>query len=113
MKVTVKRKDWLRGRGPSFLRDDTGQMCCLGFVCLALGYTPEGLTGVRTPHRLEPNLQPVFDAKLVSAAQWATSTPTCVTMMTINDNRMLQEAEREHALKAEAATIDIELEFVG
>ena len=47
MKFQVDRTKWLRGKGPSQLLSPNGQMCCVGFFCLAEGYKPEDIANAK------------------------------------------------------------------
>lgn len=50
--VVIDRRRWLRGEGPDasrLLRKTDGKMCCLGFVCEAVGVSAERLVNRGTP----------------------------------------------------------------
>lgn len=55
MKVTIDRSRWYRGQGSEDSRLVTGEerkCCCLGFYCLALGFTEAELIDVSLPSKL-------------------------------------------------------------
>lgn len=51
MPLQIERSRWVRGDkgGLSLMRNDQGNMCCLGFLALACGYSPAELDDVADP----------------------------------------------------------------
>lgn len=88
LKVIIDRKTWLRGQGaddsqlliPDELIDHVkGQMCCLGFACLAAGMSKDQIRGIQSPYGLDN--PPSF--ALASSRAEMDSPINC--LMTIND----------------------------
>lgn len=67
-KVTVRVKDWHRGKGgdESRLLTKRGKMCCLGFECLARGFTEEDIRETSLPEDMVDVLY--FNERLGSRA---------------------------------------------
>ena len=53
--IIIKESEWLRGVPlQGLLRDSkTGRKCCLGFVCMALGFKPDEIEDIGMPSDLE------------------------------------------------------------
>lgn len=52
MKLTIKRKEWLRGEGTErsyLVRKSDNRKCCLGILGIACGLSPDMLRGLVTP----------------------------------------------------------------
>ena len=114
--VQIDRAKWLRGDGgASLLLDpDTGAMCCLGFVCLAMGL-PESAIRLRAdPAQLEtaarkavPRLTAPHQEDLYGL------TPLSARAIRVNDDRFTADDRREAELVELFADADIALEFTG
>ena len=101
MKVlTIERSKWLRGHvEESYLRDDQGRMCCLGFDAVACGLTPEQITWIAEPSELDTDGLPeeyirhrfMFDREAVSM-------PIEHAIRINDDSSYLHDSDREAAL---------------
>ena len=118
IKVTVKRSEWLRGEGAEasrLLRGD-GKMCCLGFVCLALGATKEQILNKDSPLQLQKNTRfrvtnLLERRELHCELHWVHHDAVC-DAMELNDYEHTSDACKEGQLIPILAKVGIELEFV-
>lgn len=120
MKVEIKRDRWLRGEGSQYswlLESETRHMCCLGFMCLAFGFTEEDILRVRAPQEtriasedtgLDDN--PLFTFH-VDKARYINSMLTDEAM-NVNDDPDITDLEREEKLIEMFKDHGIKLEFV-
>lgn len=111
MKLTIRRSDWLRGKGAlgSALLTDTGKMCCLGFLALELGAKPEEILSVPTPAGCAHiNWPEGFIEKFSDIIH----NIGCQSLMEINDDCSLTDKDRENTLKDSFTRFGIEVEFV-
>lgn len=108
-KLTIKRSEWLRGEGgcnSALRRRSDGKMCCLGFLGLSLGGTPEQLTerGIPdTTQGIEWGYNFVVDDEYTNFTAY---------LMTINDSKLLPDQEREETLTKRFLEAGIEVEFI-
>ncbi len=103
-KIIIDRKQWYRGLGGicSRLLNGENRMCCLGFTCEQLG-TPKGiLFGVAYPEDLDKD-NPLKDKNIDSIS----------SMISTNDDKDIDDIEREEKLKELAKEIDLEFEFIN
>lgn len=58
--IVLDPMKWYRGQGAdnSYLLDDNGNMCCLGFTGREVGATDEQMFGLATPYSLVCNIDP-------------------------------------------------------
>ena len=124
LKVTVDRSKWYRGQGSTgsmLKRASDGHMCCLGFVCLADGYTEDEITNVSSPGDItgivHDDGEGVVADKLVARYDddgrlYVEDSSACNEMMSINDDNDVEDERREALLTELAKGIDIELVFV-
>jgi hypothetical protein len=108
---TVKRSTWARGgkNGAACLRNDLGNMCCLGFLGVACGVEPEcmwqnhaGLYALPKDLGIEAlSKYPV----LLHDFRWE-------LFSNINDEPGFSDTEREEKLKSLAETNGFEFVFV-
>lgn len=118
---TVDRKEWLRGSGiASSLLDRAGKKCCLGFLAIACGHSPEDIFGVASPFAVfnqgDRYLMPQVligdgtgnEEAIVTCDSWA-----CVKLMDINDDQCIDDDEREERLVKGFQTIGIKVNFIG
>ncbi len=88
MRVEISREKWLRGEGhdgSQLLRKSDKKMCCLGFVCLALGATREQIMDVGLPSRVSS----------VKLPQWMRRSSDVLKAVSINDAIDMDDATRE------------------
>ncbi len=121
VKVIVDRSKWLRGEGTvnsMLLRPSDGKMCCLGFVCLALGRTEEDIRELKSPADRHGS---DFDRAghgtvLLAAASYNGTTaemPDAVgRAMEVNDSKWIHEDEREVTIINALSQLGIDIEFV-
>lgn len=103
--LIIDRAKWFRGKGAyhSRLLTSDGKMCCLGFECMARGYTEQQIKDVDAPTRLafkHPDLASNIDWLVIKGADdsWRfgfVHTPVCKELMEVNDNRELSDEARE------------------
>lgn len=121
VKVTVERSRWLRGEGSTasaLLREKDGKMCCLGFVCLALGRTEDQIRDKSSPTCGEwtgdGSAMAGSGTRLIvrtDSGGWVKPSPI-ERAMVVNDNKDMSDSAREIALQKLLEEIGIDLEFV-
>jgi hypothetical protein len=109
---TVKRSEWLRGKGGqvSKLLSD-GKMCCLGFYAKAQGFMDEDMEEVASPADLVSRTACKFESQLLGSVAAINSIHGC-DLMGINDDDLISDEEREEQLKKKFASMGIEVEFI-
>lgn len=127
MQLVIEREKWLRGEGPEgsrLLRPIDGKMCCLGFLCLAKGKTPDEIRDKYSPGKAGFTHEELPDLiKELSTYGDKLHTELCFDMMRVNDSIMfgryvdapqgyITESERESELTKLFAKMGVELEFV-
>lgn len=110
MKVIIDRSKWLRGEGylaSSLLRVSDQKMCCIGFVCKALGVSETDMAGVSGSHTLGET-----GFKL---PEWLTTRVRGADLFRAYDanDQDMPESEREARITAIFARHDIEVEFIN
>ena len=116
--VVVDRAKWLRGEGSNtsyLLRQADGKMCCLGFVCVTAGMTPEQISGLTAPSSLVSVRRPIPPAvkRLLDHNTFFTvNSAITVSMMITNDAKDMSDAEREAQLQASGLEVGIQFTFV-
>lgn len=106
--LTIKRSKWLRGdAGASCMRNDSGHMCCLGFLCLRMGVLADQMTRHKTPFSVSMHGMGDIPRLMERGAP----TEFCNAAMSTND-RPGREPEREAALRKLFADNGIRLRFV-
>lgn len=104
MEFIVKRSRWLRGASEQAhrLRNESGHQCCLGFVCRQLGAKAAEILGkfepctVKTQADLSLLVRRVDNPLLLSTAD----TLFAEDAMEINDNKGIDDRQRERQLQA-------------
>ncbi len=119
IKVQINRKRWLRGEGSNvsrLLRESDGKSCCLGFVERKRGAKKHHILG-KAILNLASNSAHV-DPKLISnfkpfeISKGFTNEAICALYL-INDNRAMNDTEREINLIENGKRIGIQFQFVG
>lgn len=121
---TVERANWLRGTDQSMLRNPEGQMCCLGFLGLACGYTPEELLNRNLPDDFENRPTGESKDRLLwprdlarvhedqdEGGEYSIGTETCSRIAITNDSTFLSDASREQRLTEYFGSIGIKVVF--
>lgn len=104
----ISRSTWHRGKGAmgsKLLIPETGKMCCLGQIAEQCGADPKQLTDISSPAKLfnerkvrlngftdvltKPGFETTDDYEV------RRTTDVCDTLMRINDDRDISDAERE------------------
>ena len=116
LKVTVRREQWFRGRGPdlSMLRQKKKRnpmMCCLGFAMLEAGYEASSIAGQPSPAEVMLNSRIRQSIKKLLNTSHGNSN-VCSELMHANDNQSLEEKEREDQLQRLGREAGIEFIFV-
>lgn len=95
----VQRSKWLRGRErDTFLLDEKGRMCCLGFVSAQCGVPAPAMLRRTTPNGLpEHTGEPLLGLLL---KHYTTHTELAAAAVRINDTIGMDDAERESQLSA-------------
>lgn len=122
-KVVINRKKWLRGCGTSassLLDGKTGKMCCLGFWCLQAGIPRKQIKDVSSPADLiNKGVSSVsglsYESKNITGftCGLTQNNTTCIKMMQTNDDKYIDDEERERTLKRLAKkNLNVTLEFI-
>lgn len=114
IKFTVRRKNWLRGNtDTSTLLNDTGSMCCLGFLGRACGIKQKDLLFRDTPASCADIAEsyPKSIVKKKKDKTWYVNSDICFQIMNINDKDKLSLSERESKLKTLFKKAGIEVTF--
>jgi hypothetical protein len=95
----VQRSKWLRGRKEgAVLLDESGRMCCLGFVSEQCGVPTAALLGTGVPNRLpDTSGRPLLGLLL---RYWTKHTSLAVRAVEWNDALGITDTERESQLSA-------------
>lgn len=95
--VTILKRFWLRGgrnnkdkRRNSTLRNKDGEMCCLGFVCLAAGLSKKEILEQSQPASLDRRIKGLA----VKSGGWLVNTIITEDMMKVNDAKDILESDR-------------------
>lgn len=102
--ITIQRSKWARKHhrghsymGPSLLRNNQGNFCCLGFICKSEGIDESDLVSMGTPAVLLysgcGNQIPSYLLNGIDNSELATSA------ITINDDPTTTDAYKEEKLK--------------
>ena len=97
--LVIDRSKWKRGSPnahDTYLLDDDGKMCCLGFYALACGVDEESIRNKTEPEFLEfeiPGLS--YDNEETGLRHNTAFTQSAIP---INDSQYLDETKREEAL---------------
>lgn len=104
----VDRRKWGTGEeGGNLKRDDTGKMCCLGFVGLQCGVPAKNLLSLGTPEELDPKDAQKFPAPFITLRvdEWGNTIqtyedgPLINDATGINDDDEISDKMREYKLK--------------
>lgn len=110
-KVIIDRKRWLHAETNSqLLRKSDGKMCCLGFACLALGFSEEDIAGHSTPLHTKKVI-PGLSIKNINNEYIDTRTTSY--LMWTNDYTGMSDTEREARIIELGKKAGLEFEFVG
>jgi hypothetical protein len=96
---------------------ETGLMCCLGFVGLTCGFTPEEMKGLSEPYEVLP--RKVYDTNgrfiMELNEKWPTGSfkDSISDLISINDDRHISNKFRELALIQRGLEAGIQFVFVG
>ena len=113
LNVTVEMSKWLRGTQPSYLLDvESGRMCCLGFVCLAVGLAERSIRNKRSIACVSQSaaLPPALE-KLYSSDNRCDS-DVAEQLMMINDELEVPDTERCAKLVRVSKEAEIAFTFV-
>src|SRR5271157_2327717 len=107
--MTIERQKW----GRHLLYDSgTHKMCCLGFLGVACGLTPDEMDHIGSPISVE------YRQDLRGKAQWppglieqGDNSALCNRLIKVNDYG--EEADREQQIKALFKMLDVDVEFAG
>lgn len=109
--VVVDRSRWYRGQSSKdsrLLRED-GQMCCLGFACLALGASRDDIFNRSRPAQLTGSVARLFVSG--HGGIWTDATDAADAMRT-NDDKFLDEPERERRIIGMGRRLGLAFVFV-
>jgi hypothetical protein len=106
IKVTIRRKKWLRGTNSGLMRNEAGAQCCLGYVARACGIQAPDLSGLGTPSEVIIQLlaegKSVPDAfmKLVTVSdREIEENEACNNLISLNDSGGSSIKDREDSIK--------------
>lgn len=96
MEFTVKRSEWLRGKGSdeSYLLREDGFKCCVGFFCLAAGLSPKQIEDDKEIEKKHDDMRHdlFMDFYNITRTSWAAD------VYCTNDDTRIRDAEREERL---------------
>lgn len=100
--LVIDRSKWQRGLpddfdGDTYLLDQSGMMCCLGFDAIACGIARKRILSVQTPAGITGALPWSYRAGRFSS-NTREHTMAVATAMDINDNALIDDPEREALL---------------
>lgn len=111
----VRRSKWLRGLSSreTWLLDDAGRMCCLGFVAEQCGVATSALLHVDAPVCVTPSESRKLEPALLKSCGDGDSRHTALTCdaIGINDDPSLSDPRREAKLAALFAKHGYRLRF--
>lgn len=114
--VVVDRAKWWRGKPNSALKvAQADAFCCLGFCGLSVGIKPETMLRVSTPENLEQaaKMRQVFPKLFVGPRDYPEDSAECSDLVDVNDDREIEDKEREVRLRATGRKAGILFKFVG
>lgn len=124
MDLKIIRKHWIRGgvNGRSYMRNDHGNMCCLGFLGKACGYSDSELLGFSDPwdvmihagRDLFPagTFYSISDFPSRAARSEELRQSTLITrIVTSNDSRSLWEKDREDEITRLMRALGVDVTF--
>ena len=118
MKYIIDKSKWVFGGlrfnlilGHSYLKNDKGNMCCLGQICKADGVPEKELQNFTRPHAVRHKLPETH--WLLCSHSADRDSRVAVDMMSTNDNSMISLEDREAYLISAAKAVGHELEFIG
>lgn len=119
LEVIIDRSKWNRAIpeveyrqqfGLAALLNDDGNMCCLGFVCKALGLSDEQIVNKAYPQSTSLEIPQLTEFRDVS---YPKDTTLSCTAAAINDSPSIPSKKKEERLKELFLEQDIKLTFVG
>jgi hypothetical protein len=125
IKVTIDRARWrtginstnATGTGDTELLNQEGYMCCLGFICKAVGIRDAAISGVSTPLNvcLADKEAEKKIGSLVQLGPWRTLVNSGLSRdaMHINDYRDTTPDQKEEKLLELFKDSEFEIEFTG
>ena len=123
--LVIDRRKWARGilGGPSALRNNSGNMCCLGFDAKACGFGPKSLKDAGTPEYILSGGSTLTAKTIVKRIPHLVEITGCdeqisdisftIKAIEINDDDDITEAARENKLAELFGEQDIVLEFIN
>jgi hypothetical protein len=109
MKMTIERSRW--GRHLLY-NSDTKKLCCLGFLGLVSGLTPEDMDHIGSPFYVEQRTD------LKGKAKWPQglierddNSVICNQLIKVNDYG--DDSDREVQIKTLFKILDVDVEFAG
>lgn len=119
MKFTVDRSKWRfglvsdqgDGKGPTFLLNPQGYMCCLGFCMKQLGCTDDDIRHYGSPHEVTDEETPF--TSITEEDTKIEDTYLSIDAIVINDDEGISNEARERKLSRLFQTHGHEIEFVG
>lgn len=111
MNLIIDRAKWLRGEGGNLsrlLRPADGKMCCLGFLGLQCGYTPDQMLDQGEPNEMFEKVDREACAEfnrwpkwLIAVDEYGPANDRAVTeLIATNDDRVMPESDREAQIAA-------------
>ena len=101
MRLTIQRSRWLRGHPYSYLLNDEGDMCCLGFLCKDKGIRDKDILNMPGPWMLlalRPQLSDILSGLAFRDDDVRMNTTFSEDAIEINDDIDLSEENRESQL---------------
>jgi len=114
MQLVIDRRLWLRGQGAdsSYLLDsETGQMCCLGFLCVAVGINENAIAGVRAPCCLVSTTELHPWLEFLTNGRYPSTISQNLTKA--NDAKSMTDMDREQTLRTDFKAHGINVKFIN
>lgn len=118
-KLIIDRSKWrtggngkyATGMGSTFLVNDQGYMCCLGFMCVEMGVEKNSCSRIGLPEDLEP-IDCIKIPLLVHSVAKSNTEFACKAIE-INDDNDISSHEREEQLTEHFSNHGIQVEFIN
>jgi len=112
MKLTINRKEWLRGEGndkSKLLRSTDGKRCCIGILAQTLGIEDSKIKDLSGVGQIEDPRWPEWCTEMITDAD--RKSQDIGLAYQFNDSQVLTDEQRETGLSEVFARNDIQVEF--
>ncbi len=122
IKLKIDRSKWARGgiKGDAKLLNSQGNMCCLGFACLAAGVPEDDIKWQDVPgdlaseYKSDDDIPDGLHSFLFQDDETGSWKNNCLVddAVGVNDDTKINDEEREEKLKPILAKLGFDVEFV-